>query len=308
MSEKNELKRAISLAEQGKREEAVTILVALEQKIKEPNLRLWLIDASLANFSPIKYNKKLIELAEEAISITKTGVYPDYQPYFMGRKADLLTFQISLRRHRIARLTLTPSWIGFATEAEKSEHDILMCEVETMESESESLLEQALTLAEKSGDKKTKAYILMNKGQIFSSKYLQHKADCLRNTFYGKLWVKFEFGRYPFFENLFSLTNSDIRKLTRYVKIFRESLLDAGLIFEGLDDPSASSAYFNLANELKTAYRFGEAKRFLVKSRAIALKHNDQLMITKIDEMVKIVAAKNKDIPDYLNGEDRNSD
>ncbi len=305
MSEKDELKKAIDLSLQGKRKEAAAILVALEPRIKEPNMRLRLIDASLANLNPVKDNPKLIELAEEAIKITSAGGVTDYQAYFMGRKADLLRFPIGLQQHRMASLTLTPSWIGFATEMDKKEYEALKSDTEKMETESESLLEQALLLVDKSGDKKTKGYILLEKGQILSSKYLQYKTECLRSTLYGKLWVKFQFGRYPFFENLFGLRNKNVRKLARYVKSFRESFLEAGRLFEEINDPSSSSAYFNLANDLKTAYRFREANKWLKKARALALKYNDLVMVTKIDEMEKIVAARNKDVPDYLNGEER---
>jgi len=305
MSEKDELKKAIDLSLQGKRKEAAAILVALESKIKEPNMRLRLIDASLAILNPVKDNPKLIDLAEEAIKITASGDATGYQAYFMARKADLLRFQIGLRQHRMASLTLTPSWIAFAIETDKKEYDVLKSETEKMETESESLMEQALLLADKSGDKKTKGHILLQEGQILSSKYLQSKTECLRNTLYGKLWVKFQFGRYPFFENLFGLRNKNIRKLSGYVKSFRESFLEAGRLFEEIADPSSSNAYFNLANDLKTAYRFREANKWLKKARVLALKYNDLVMVTKIDEMEKIVAAKNKDVPDYINGEER---
>jgi len=308
MSEKSELKKAMDLAMQGKRKEAAAILVALEPRIKEPNLRLQLIDASLSSLSPVKDNPKLIELAEEAIKITIVAGVTDYQAHFMSRKADLLRFQITLRWHRMSSLTLTPSWIGFATEADKKEYEILASEVKKMEDESESLLAQALALADKSENKKTKAYILMDRGQVSSSKYLQRKTDSLRGTFYGKLWVKSQSCRYPIFENFFALTNATVRELPRYVKSFRTDLLEAGKLLEEINDSAASSAYFNLANEMKTAYRFREAKKYLKKARIIALKHSDTAMVAKIDEMEKIVAARNKDVPDYLNGGARDGD
>ncbi len=308
MSNENELKKAMDLAIQGKRQEAAAILVVLESKIKEPNLRLRLIDASLSSLSPVKNNAKLIDLAEEAIKITTQAGISNYQAHFMARKADLLRFQITIRWHRVTSLTLTPGWIGFATEADKMEYEVLTSETKKMEDESDNLLEQALTLANKSEDKKTKAYILMDRGQVSSSKYLQRKTDCLRGTLYGKLWVKSQSCRYPIFENFFALINVTVRELPVYVKSFKKDLLEAGKLLEQIDDSAASSAYFNLANELKTAYRFREAQKHLKKSRTIALKYGDIAMIVKIDEMKKIIAARNKDVPDYIDGEERSND
>jgi len=79
-------------------------------------------------------------------------------------------------------------------------------------------------------------------------------------------------------------------------------------LFEDINDPMAATAYHNLANDLKSAYRFRAAKKYLAKGKVVALKHNDQEMLRRIGLMEKEIAAKNRNIPDYLNGETRDID
>lgn len=303
MSEQNKLKEAMDLALIGKREEAAALLTSLEPVIKEPNLRLQLIDACLSTLSSIKDNEKLIQLASEAIDMTKRANLGKYQAYFMGRKADLLSFQVGIRHHRMASLKLTPRWINFATEAEETEYNILLNETNEKEKELNSLLEGALILANNSGDKKTLAYLLMERGGISSSRYLQHKADSMKSKLYGKLWLKFPIIRYPLFEHLFGLLNKDVRKLPVFVNSFRKDLLESGRLFEEIEEPIASSAYFNLAIYMKSSFRFSEAKKFLRKSHNIALRHNDLATLAKIKEMEKSIELKNEDTPQYLSEE-----
>ena len=65
----------------------------------------------------------------------------------------------------------------------------------------------------------------------------------------------------------------------------------------------AGYAYHNLASSLRTVYKFGTARRYLKKAKSIAQKYNDPLLRQQIEILEEEIRTKNRDIPDYINGE-----
>lgn len=308
MSEKDELKKAMELMEQGKRSDARAAFLALEPKLKDPNLRLQLIDASLGVLDPLKDNTTKIRLATEGIQIAKAAGLDYIEAHFMARNADLLMMQVALRQHRQGKIKLAREWFEFSTEADKCEYEQLTEEVNNLEKEIDGLLSKALELAKASGDKRIHGYVLLSKASVESSRYLRLKADCMVHSFRAKLWTKYEFMRSPFFETLMMFSNGDAKKLRAHIKLFTRSFLEASQLFESIDDSTAAVAYHNLANDLKGAYRFRAARKYLAMSKANALKHSDEQMLRRIELMEKEIEGKNRNLPDYLNGETRDLD
>lgn len=308
MSEKNNLQNAINLLTQGRRKEAAVELLNLENKITEKNLRIQLIDASLSALDPINENEKLIEMSGEGIKIVGDYNKRDIQAYFMSRRADFLTIKVTFLQYRQQNLKLAPGWIEFSIEADKQEYQKLTAQVDKLEREVDDLLTQALSLAEQSGSKNIFGRVLMAKGSVESLRYFHYKTECIRGGLRAKLWLKFNFLRYPFFERLIIYTGKNAQKLQSFVDTFTEKFLKAAQIFEESGDSMAGYAYHNLANNFSTAYRFRKAKKYLKKAKNIAIKHNDSLLKRQIEILEKVIKAKNKNVPDYLNGETRESD
>lgn len=308
MSEKDELQKAIELVISGKRPEARVALLGLEPRIQNQCLRLQLIDAILSVLDPLKDNAKQASLSVEGAKIAEAFGLLDLQSHFMARTADFLMFQVSIHQYRMAMLKLAPSWMEFATEADKSEYESLSSEVDKLEKEVDRLLATAVAQTERSGDKKSLGFVLMSKGAIESSRYLQFKTQCISRGLRSKLWVRFRLFRYPFFEYLLTFWNGDAKKLIFLFNSFRSSLLKAAQLFEEIDDSTAGAAYYNLANDFKTAYKFYSSRKYLAKAKVIATKHNDLVVLQQVEEMYKSIRNRNRDISDYLNGESRESD
>lgn len=307
MSKESELQKALDLMNQGKRSESRAILLSLEPQIKDAHHRLLLIDASLSVLDPVHDNLKKVALSVEGASLAEAAGLVDLKAHFEARTADLLMLQVGLCHHESAKLKLSPEWIEFATEAEKTRYESLTKEMEELNAKIDNLLSRAIFQAEKSGNKKILGYVLMSKGDVVSSRYMQFKADHMRG-FRAKFWSRFELMRYPFFEYLLTFSNGDARTLNAYVKTFTRDFLKAAKLLEEINDPSAGAAYQNLANHLRTAYRFSEAKKYVAKGKAIATKHNDALLMRQLEMMERSIATKNRDIPDYINGETRDLD
>jgi len=305
MSEKDDLKNAVDLLLGGDRKEASTLLFNLELKITDKNLRMWLIDASLSAFDPIEKNEYLIRLAAEGVNICRDYLKKDLESLFMARKAELLMIKVVTPKYQQKNLKLSSDWIEFSIETDRQKYEKLTAEIKTIEDEVENLLKESFIIASKSNDQKILGRVLMIKASIEGSQYLDYKTSCFIGNSRVKLWLKLKFLRNPFFENLIIFKKMQASKLTSLTKNFIKDFLAAAKIFEDLDDSTAGYAYSNLANNLKIAYKFNAARKYLKRAEEIALKHKDLLLQQQVKLISQSIKAKNTDIPDYLNQETR---
>lgn len=305
MSEKDKLQNAISLLADGHREKAAAELMILETVIMDKNLRIQLIDAALSAIDPVKENGKLIQLSDEGISIADDYDRKDLQIIFMSRKADFLMGKITFLQYDRHNLKLSPDWIEFSTEVDKKEYEKLTSEIEKVNDEINTLLNNALMLAEQSNDKRLVARVLMASASTESARYFHYKMEYMPNGFRAKLWLKFEFMRFPFFERLFIFSNEKGKILNNFIDSFTKKFLKAAQILEKLNDSMAGYAYYNLANDLKSVYKFKEAEKYLLKTQIIVKKHSDCLLEKQTKLLEKAIKARNRDVPDYINEGDR---
>lgn len=293
MSERDELEKVMELAMQGSRSDARDAVLRLEPRIKEPGLRLQLIDVAQSVLHNVKDNAKKAALSVEGAKIAEAIGRIDLQSHFMAITADLMMLQVALWHHNRTMLKIAPRWFEFATEADKNEHESLAALIEQHESEIDTLLSQAVSHSKRSGDKKIQASVLMSIGSIESARYQRYKMDCMRGV-RAKLWMMFEFIHYPFFEYLLTFWNGDGQKLNAHVKLFTTNFLTAARLANDIGDPLAAQAFYNLAVHLKSAYRLGVAKRCLAKARIIALKHNDAALILQIEKLEQYIKEKTR--------------
>src|SRR6266446_3659589 len=121
MPVRDELNRAMELAMQGKRSDARDAVLSLEPRIREPRLRLQLIDVAMSALDNVNDNAKKATLSIEGAKIAEAMGRADLQAHFMAKTADLAMLQVAIWHHRRSILNLAPRWFQFATEAEKNE-------------------------------------------------------------------------------------------------------------------------------------------------------------------------------------------
>ena len=141
----------------------------------------------------------------------------------------------------------------------------------------------------------------MMSGQIYGDMYLTEKIRKMKNP---KLYIFLsKFHLDDFYMRFFEGN----REISNYIDKSEELLLEASQIFESLGDKTNQGyAFFNLANQLRTARKFRKAKKYLEKAAAIAREKNDIPLLESIKILEISIKCKNKDTPDYLNGEKRN--
>ena len=69
------------------------------------------------------------------------------------------------------------------------------------------------------------------------------------------------------------------------------------------DESSIAYVYFNLANELRTAFRFHRAKKYLRLAKQIAERQNEQRLLPRITLLEKRIRQRNRNTPNFLAGE-----
>jgi len=290
---------------QGRRKEATAELMLLESTVRDKGLRLQIIDAALSALDPVRENGRLISLSEEAVGISRHYGRKDLESFFMSRKADFLSTKITFLQYKQRNLKLSPDWTEFSTEQDREEFQKLTQEIKEVNEEIDNLLNSALSIAEQTKSQQNVARILMASASIESARYLQYKTECLGSNFRAKLWLKFPIMRYPILETSFIFPGDQGRTLNKFVDSFTKKFIKATQVLRGVDDSLAGYAYHNLANDLKTAYRFRQAKKYLIRARVVAEKYNDALLKKQVEALGRAIKARNKDIPDYINGETR---
>lgn len=302
MSEENEYKKAMDLLMVGKRKEASTVLLDLYGQTTKKGFKVQLIDALLSALDPVEENQRLIDISSEGIKLANELETPALQSNFMGRKADFLMGRVSFYQYQRSNLKFAPSWIEFSTEADKSSYEKLTAKIERFERETDQLLVEAISIAERTNNKRILGFILISKASVESSRYLHYKMEYVCGIFKAKIWLLLH--RWGFeFPILFGLKH--YKTLKEYVDSFTASYLRAAKLLEEIGDDVAGFAYYDLAVHLKIAYKFHQANKYLRRAKVIAERSNNALLNSKIKELEKSIKARNKDVPNYFEGEAR---
>jgi len=302
MLDEDNFRKAMDLLLSGRRKESSVILLDLYKRAVRTGFRLQLIDALSTALDPIKENQELIDMTSEGIKLAGEMRMPTLQAHFMGRKAEFLMTKVSQYQYQRANIKLAPGWIEFSTEVDKNSYESFTKKIEELDKEIDQLLADAVSTTKKVDDKKGLAFVLMSKASIESSRYLQYKMECIRGTWRAKIWLFFHklgFDIMPFFNP------KHFKILRTYVKSFTENYLEAARLLKEIGDSAEGYAYFDLAVHLMTAYKFRKAMSYINQAKAIAGKYNDTLLLVKAQALEKSIRTKNKDMPNYLEGETR---
>jgi hypothetical protein len=189
-------------------------------------------------------------------------------------------------------------WINFATEAEKNEYEHIIQAIHNGEAEVDSLISDAMMLACQMEDPVSQAYVSMATGDIHQGRYRNLKMDGMRGQFRrAKWWLRLKPLHRRGLEKYLFLSFDQIRRLNYHLSQVTDFFLRAAELFRASNDPREAHVFYNLANNLRIAEKFRRAMKYLEGARIVAEKHNEQLLLKHIDELARIVADRNKDVP-----------
>jgi len=152
-------------------------------KSKNPLIKLNAILLLDAVVNPVEENEKLLKLAEEGLTIATQIGAMDAFGILLCRKAASLAARLGLMTHRKSCLNLSASvfnWIEFALEDNKQEFEYIVAEGKRINQQTEDIEKQVLAHIEEYGDSSYKSQIYMSLGELYSSKFMQAKADLMQ--------------------------------------------------------------------------------------------------------------------------------
>jgi tetratricopeptide (TPR) repeat protein len=307
-SGEDNFKAGVSLMEAGRRKEAIAELSEAYKKEMRAEVRLQIIDALLSALDPIHANQTLIDLTAEAIAIAEDIHQDEYRAHFMARRAEQLMTCQGFMQYEQQMIKLAPGWIEFSLLRDKQRYQAFAAARQANDHEINTLINYAMLIGQQKGREELLGFVLMSRGNLTSARYMELKGEYLRLESPIVKWLKSGWLRYYLFDHRFISSAEHRQELKALIASFRTDYLQAARLFEELQSSMAANAYYNLANHLRTAFRFREAMKCISKAEGIARTHNNVVVLRQVEVLKRIVKSKNKDIPNYVAGETRKRD
>ncbi|MFA5994681.1 MAG: hypothetical protein WC823_07025 [Parcubacteria group bacterium] len=302
MTEKEKYKMAIQLMSKEKesRKKSAVIFDELVEKANDNTIRMQSILYLVVLLNAVDHNSRIIAVCDKGLTLGKKLNDYGSVAYLMSIKAKCLEEQASLCNYEKHSLSSSLGWFNYSLESDREKADIFDKKGAMLEEQSKILIDDAIKMAEKIQRHDALANILMMSGEIYGGMYLTGKIRKMKKP---KLYL---------FLNKFHLDDFYMRFIEgdgetwRCIKKSEALLLRASQIFESLGNQTNQAyAFYNLANQLRLAREFRKAKKYLEKARSIAQIKNDIPLLESIVILEETIRAKNKDVPDYINGERR---
>jgi hypothetical protein len=203
------------------------------------------------------------------------------------------------------RLRMAPGWLGFSLEHDEAQFKELTQKIEANEAEIKGMLAQALATADQSVSHSTKAQVLLCAGQVHFNRYMNLKTEYLKGVVLiprGLLQLL----RLYWLDDFLHFAKDERARINACLNQCEASYLTAADEFQkDGDELGVGHACFNLANDLRSAFRFRKAKKYLRLAKRIAERHGDNNLLAGIRVLEKSIRMRNRDTPNYLAGERR---
>lgn len=253
--------------------------------------RLGTIGAQIESLHNIQQHSQIIALCDQAISITQSLKDDAGIARFKAKKAQHLSNELGIEYHQLFMLNLTPGWFAFATDHEQDEYEETSQRVDVLNEEIDHLISDAVALAEKNTNKAVLSAVLICRGNIASHRFLLYKMPLLKG-FRAKIWVNFSSFRNYFVEFLLFFPTGDFFKIEKRINAYKKDFILAANMTMDTTPINAAYAYFNLANNLRSAIRLRSAKKYLQKAKSIAISINDDNLLDQIQNLEGIIKEK----------------
>lgn len=190
------------------------------------------------------------------------------------------------------RLRMPPGWFAFTLEREKGQHEELTRQIEANEAEAQGLIGAAVAICVDTGDQSTKGHVLICAGTAAFQGYMSHKIDDLPSRIRIRGWLMRWLREHRVDEYLLYDAKSR-REMRTLVKHCEASFLEAADLFHGVDEEdTVAYTLYNLANNLRSAYRFRKAARYLQRARAIAEQFHNEALLSSIRTLGRSITLK----------------
>jgi hypothetical protein len=189
---------------------------------------------------------------------------------------------------------MAPGWFAFSLERDEKRWTDLTTQIDGINMEADLLIASALKICDDANDKDAKGRVLMSAAAIAFQRYLNVKLDALPSSIPVPSWLLTRLRERCLYEYILYDANTRHR-MRRLVGENEARFLEAVQLFmEAGEEEMAGYAYYNLANNLRSAYQFGEASLHLNAARNIAEKYSNETLLQGTRVLKERIRAKNR--------------
>lgn len=286
----------------GQAKAAAAAHVDLSRNAQSAELRLQSALVLIERLNPAWNSEVILEACSTGLAMaTKLGDKPT-GAYFMGMRAKNLAMTAASLIETRTILRLAPGWFGFSLERDQEKYKSLGMQIDAIDEEIDQLAQKAQSA---SPDQATLGHVLMSVANISIQRYMALKSECLRMSVRLPSFVQEWLRTWTLDEYLWYHT-ADRQAMRNHLKQCEQRYSEAASAFRCANDElNVAYAYYAVANDLRSANRFRTARRYLNQAEAIARRHNDAKLVSRIPVLRERIRQRNKNIPNYVAGEGR---
>jgi len=235
---------------------------------QDPRIRLASAEVLIDRLKLPRAPEQLLEVCAVGIQCARQLADSRDEALFMAKRAEyLVTWNGLTLLPARKRLRMAPGWFAFSLERDEKRYAELTKQIEANEREADDLTAAALTICDTVADRSTKGRVLMSVGTIAFQRYLDLKLEALPSRIRVPGWLLARLREHCFDEYVLYDSHTR-RKMPSFVEEDESSFIEAAqLCRDAGEDETAAYAFYNLANTLRSAYRFSRALRHLNQAR-----------------------------------------
>ena len=303
MSKEQELNTARQFASSGKKEEARKILLKL-YKSTNFDIKLNAILILLAVIDHVRENEQLIKLADDGIEISQKIGKNDVHVYLLTRKSHFLVSKITFLTHQKKNLRLASTvfdWVDFSLEKDKKEYERISAQRKQLQKETDTLETDIMKIMDSEKDHYLRGNIFVSLGESYGTKFLDTQINLMVG---GKIKTKLAnmhpIKRWGLYKYL--IFDRDSRKKVnecafKCFSFFEKSIEE----FKAGDKKSdLAHAYYNLAIQYNTMYKFAKARKCLDLAEKLAKATGEEYLLNQIITFREQVKDQNRHLRNYV--------
>ena len=305
-SESDKVREAEGLWKSGNIEPAVALYRQLSQNARDDQVRLQSSLILIERLKPVDHLTVILEATMAGEESAHRLGEELTRAYTMAKRAEALVVLngITLVPGR-KKLRMAPGWFDFSLEGDKSLFQKLTEDIEKNDADADRLLREAEALALRNTSRATLGHVLMCAGRVYAHRYMNLKVESLKRR--AKLPTAVLRLLRPYrLDDCVLYTRDERRQMDSCLAQCERSYLAAAQAFrEDGEEAAIAYAFYNLANELRSAFRFRKAKKYLRQARVLAEKLGENRLLPGIKALEKSIKVRNRDTPNYLAGDRR---
>lgn len=303
------LQQATELYSAGRQTEATAIFREIMAKTTSPAVFLNAVQGFVVSASRLEDTPELLKRTSDGIKVATELKAYDSLAYLLATKAQFISDNMGIMEYNQNNITLVPRWMGFSTERDQKLFNDLDEKVNKSKKEINELTQRALQIATETKNKDVEGHIHTEMGSYYGAEYLRIRGKNVSKNDRFRFLYKFHFILHRGYDRYFMYSKECRQELRDAIRNCMVSFEKAIACYIETKDKNAEAyAHYNYAIQLGSMAKFRLANRTLNKAEKLAKEMDNKSLQGRIVLLRKSHKSKNSDVPNYLEGETRNTE